>query len=357
MRALRWLAAVLVMICLFLSLHTEGMKKYVVVMVFAGGFFFLGRKKKLCTEAAVCVLLPAVICLLAGGVSTLLCANPQMSSVKQAVFWLVPLFLPLALAVFFGNDLKKVIDGQFLACLVTFYVYAGERIINYGVAEDILAFVFGAFVIYYIYEKRWLPAVIAVRFMYVADKKIVLLAVVASVFLLLCTWIFRKSKCFLLTLWGFVTVGCLYYIELIHSGALKHICYSMGIIGNGRMTMYDRFQDFYRVSVTYLGRGFGSVSNILECWDIPTYGHLHNDLLKLYIELGFWGFLAYFVSYAVTFHLAEKHFGKKAMTGLFAMAVYSMILFMTDNVSIYILYLIPVYSISFAMLTMENKNN
>ena len=63
------------------------------------------------------------------------------------------------------------------------------------------------------------------------------------------------------------------------------------------------------------------------------------------------------ISYGVTFYLAEKRFGKSQMCGLLAMTVHSMVLFMTDNVSVYVLYLVPVYSICFAMIVSKEKQS
>ena len=60
------------------------------------------------------------------------------------------------------------------------------------------------------------------------------------------------------------------------------------------------------------------------------------------------------------FLLTEKHFGKSSMCYFFLITTYSMILFATDNTSIYMIYLIPMYLTMFAILssgeTLEVKN-
>ncbi len=345
----------LLMTLLFFLLHTGGIKKYILLLAASLILLFLGRKKKWAIEAVVCVALPAAAYCMFGGLSTLLHANPQMTSVKDLLFWIVPLVFSIALYVFWGKDMDRIVDFQFLGSCVA-YVY-GYRywLMWYGKAEDSFAFVFGAFAIYFFYKKKWLYLPIAVLLMYFADKKIAFLAMAVSMILLMILWIGKKSMTLALTIWNLGIAGIFYYVYAIQSGILKHICYSMGIIGNGRMTMYDRFQDLYKVSPFFLGKGLGNIENILACWAIPTYDHLHNDLMKFYIELGFWGFLFFLLSYGITFYLAGQKFGKKSMCGLLAMAVHSMILFMTDNVSIYILYMVPVYSICFAMIVSDQK--
>ena len=352
---LRWSIELFSMVLLYFLMHSGGMKKYVLLLAVSGILLFLGKKNRWSGEAAVCALLPSVTYMLTGGLVTLLNADPQMISVKDLLFWIVPLVFAVSLYIFFGKNMERIVDFQFLGSCVA-YVY-GYRywLMWYGKAEDSFAFVFGAFAIYFFYKKKWLYIPVAVILMYFADKKIAFLAMAVSMFLLIILWIGKKSMALALTLWNLGIAGIFYYVYAIQSGILKHICYSMGIIGNGRMTMYDRFQDLYKVSPFFLGKGLGNIENILACWAIPTYDHLHNDLMKFYIELGFWGFLFFLLSYGITFYLAGRKFGKKSMCGLLAMAVHSMILFMTDNVSIYILYMVPVYSICFAMIVSDQK--
>ena len=351
----RWILELSAMTGLYFLLHTGGIKKYILLLVISVALMFFGRKKPRTAEAVICVALPAVVYLLSGTLSTLLNANPQMTSVKDALFWMVPVIFSVALYVFWGTDMTRIVDFQFIgSCIAYLYSYR-HWLLWYGKAEDAFAFVFGAFAIYYVYKKRWIFLPIAVVLMYFADKKIAFLAMSVCIVLLGILWIGKKSMTLALTIWNLGIVGIFYYVYAIQSGILKHICYSMGIIGNGRMTMYDRFQDLYSVSPFFWGKGLGNIANILDCWAIPTYDHLHNDLLKFYMELGFWGFLFFLLSFGITFYLAGRRFGKNSMCGLLAMVVHSMILFMTDNVSIYVIYMVPFYTICFAMLVSDEK--
>lgn len=355
LKLLRWLLELLAMTALYFILHTGGIKKYVILLGAGLVLGFLGRKKLRSLEAILCVTLPVITYVLVGGLSTLWNANPQMTSVRDLIFWIVPAVFCSSLYIFWGNDMARLVDFQFIGSCIAYVYHYRYWLLWYGTAEDTFAFVFGAFAVYYIYKKRWIFVPVAVTLMYFADKKIAFLATAAAAAVLFLLWIFKKSKHLAMTLWSLGITGIFYYVYLIRSGVLKHLCYSMGIIGNGRMTMYDRFRELYDFSPFFFGKGLGNISNILNCWSINTYDHLHNDLLKFYIELGFLGLLVFLASYGVSFYLAEKKFGKDGMCGLLAMAVYSMILFMTDNVSVYILYLVPLYSISFAMILPKSR--
>lgn len=351
----RWTLELLAMIALYFILHTGGIKKYVILLGAGLVLGFFGRKKLRSLEAIFCVDFPVIIYVLVGGFSTLLNRNPQITSVKDLIFWIVPIVFCSCLYIFFGNDMARLVDFQFIGSCIAYVYHYRYWLLWYGTAEDTFAFVFGAFAVYYIYKKRWIFVPAALVLMYFADKKIAFLATAASAAVLLLVCVFKKSKNLAMTIWSLCITGIFYYVYLIRSGILKHLCYNMGIIGNGRMTMYDRFRELYDFSPLFFGKGLGNISNILNCWSITTYDHLHNDLLKFYIELGFIGLLVFLASYGVTFYLVEKKFGKDGMCGLLAMAIYSMILFMTDNVSVYILYLVPLYSISFAIILPKSK--
>ena len=85
------------------------------------------------------------------------------------------------------------------------------------------------------------------------------------------------------------------------------------------------------------------------------FANLHNDLLKFYIELGFIGFLIYLASFGAAFYFVDKYFSKLQTCFFFAIYVYTMVLFATDNVRIYMIYMIPIYSTLFAVLFLGKK--
>ena len=74
------------------------------------------------------------------------------------------------------------------------------------------------------------------------------------------------------------------------------------------------------------------------------------------MELGFIGFFVYLLGFGVMFYLTEKKFGESKMSFLLVLSVYTMVMFMTDNVSIYMLYLVPLYSTFFAVLAPKREN-
>ena len=118
--------------------------------------------------------------------------------------------------------------------------------------------------------------------------------------------------------------------------------------------MFGRTVEWFGENFFAAGHGLGIVEKLLSAWNIEKFSNLHNDLLKFHIELGFVGLLLYFISFSIMFYLIGKRFGRRKMSLFISMATYTMILFATDNVSIYIIFLIPLYSIYFAALA-DNK--
>jgi hypothetical protein len=120
---------------------------------------------------------------------------------------------------------------------------------------------------------------------------------------------------------------------------------------NGRVEIYSRMAQEATYSVWYLGKGLGVVEKLLECWNISKFANLHNDLLKFYIELGVLGLAIYLTSYLVMFYFVGKNYGNAKMSFILAISIYTVLLFATDNVSIYVMYLFPMYSVFFAVLS------
>ena len=355
MISLKRLAELAAMLVLYVLFDAGGAKKYAVALVFCAVFLFLGRKKQWSADALACVGLPAAAYVLMGAFSTLLSASAQMMTVKILMYTLVPLVLAFSMYVFYGENMRQLMDVQFLGCILAYALFDAPTFIKIFRWESVFAFSFGIFALYYAHTKKWKFFVAAVLFMLFAEKRIAILAMAAALFVMGILWIFRQSKKLAMIVWGLVCGAVYLYIYLIYSGKIEAFCWAANINTNGRVEMYGRMAQEAKFSITFLGKGLGVVEQLLEHWNILTYVNLHNDLLKFYVELGFWGLLVYLLSYGVMFHLAEKKFDQSKMSFLLVLSVYTMMMFTTDNVSIYMLYLVPLYSAFFAVLASKGE--
>lgn len=349
------LIELIVMLAVFTVCDRPGTIKYAVVALFSVGFMFLGRKKKWSIDQLECIALPAAVYLTVGCFGSLLNASIYSSTLKVLLFWTIPLLFAFSLYVFYGKNMPYIVDVQFAASALVYLITKGRFILETITVESMFAYAYGAFFIYYVFRKKWGLCAIAAFLMFLTDKRIVVLAVAAAVLIQGILWLFRHDKRVVFSIWGLVAFVTNVYLWLIYSGTLEQFCKGVGINTNGRVKMYGKVVEWFEHTFLSFGNGLGIVEMLLSAWNVEKFSNLHNDLLKFHIELGFVGLLLYFISFAVAFYLVEKRFGSKAMSLFVSMAVYTILLFFTDNVSIYIIYLIPVYSIYFAVLCENSR--
>ena len=318
-------------------------------------YFFAGRKKQWSPDAMICISLPVTAYFVAGFVGTIVYGSGYSVAIKNLAFWILPLLFVMSLYIFYGEKMPHIVDMQFLGSCLAYLIPKGRFILETITVESMFAYVYGAFFVYYTYKKKWVFCGIAALLMFLTDKRIVVLAVLVAVFTQFLVGLFKNDKRISFALWGITGVMINVYLWLIYSGTLEAVCRGIGLNTNGRVKMYGKVAEWFDQSYFSTGKGFGIVELLLDAWKIEKFSNLHNDLLKLHIELGVLGLLLFLASYGLSFYLVEKKYGTTSLKLFLSLAVYTMLLFSTDNVSIYIIYLIPVYSIYFAVLSERDK--
>lgn len=349
MFSVKCLLEIVLITILYRSFEIAGIKKYAVAILFCLILLWASRKKQWSMNV-LCVGLPAVIYIVFGSMAGTFYGTYQIDTVKIILYTALSFMMALSLYIYYEKDLKRIMDIQFFGCCIVYLsltiVYMVTRLAR---VESTFAFVFGIFTIYYAYQKRWWMLTLSVIFMYLADKRIVLLAIAVSLVVLLILWFFRYNKKLVYAIWGGVMAFVFLYLYLIVSGTLEAFCWGANINTNGRVEMFGRMANEF--SSRIFGNGLGVVENLLSCWDITVFANLHNDLLKFYIELGVLGLAIYLTSYLVMFYFVGKNYGNAKMSFILAISIYTVLLFATDNVSIYVMYLFPMYSVFFAVLS------
>lgn len=351
---LKYLAEFILMIILYRLFEQEGIKKYAVAIAVSVLFFLLTRKTKWDGRVFVCVALSAIAYLVIGSICGVFHGTYQISTVKVILYEVSSLMTALSLFIFHRENMYKLIDVQLFASCLAYLSFTWYYMITRMTrVESTFAFIFGLFAIYYAYRKRWGMFLFAGIFMYLSDKRIVILGVLIALLVILVMNIFRNNKKLAAAIWAGVTALVYLYLYMIYSGFMEKFCWGANINTNGRVEIYSRMANEFDFSLGYLGNGIGIVEHLLKCWNISEFANLHNDLLKLYIELGFLGLLIYMVSYWVVFQLIDRWFDSSKMSFFLGISVYSMLLFTTDNVSIYIMYLFTLYCICFTVLSAD----
>ncbi len=340
---------------LYKYLNFEGVEKYIIAMALSLMFLFMARKKQWSVELLLCVGLPVIVYLLIGSINGVFHGTYQMSSVKMFLYWLLPLIFSFALIIYYGKDMKYLIDIQLICSCLYYGIPCGKWLLRGYCWESTYAFAFGAFAIYYAYKRKWVFCALSLLFLYFADKRIASIAVLLALILMLFLWLFENHEKLVYAIWAAVIGGLFAYLYLIYSGTMEYFCWGLDINTNGRVQMYSRVAETYNFSPFFLGEGLGVVETLMESYAVSAFSNLHNDILKFYIELGFFGLLIFLISYGITFYIAKRYYNNSKMVFLLIMSIYSMILYATDNVSIYILYTIPLYCMIFAVLTDEGE--
>lgn len=232
-----------------------------------------------------------------------------------------------------------------ITCLVTFGDAEG-----YARQLEIhdLTFVFGQLILYYAAFaphktksekiKRWLFLLDCSFFFLVGMKRI---AIPAVVLFILVAWFVRrfKKQKLILTVWGFAWVAFFFvYLYGVRTGVVSQVLNMIGIDMMGRDYLWKLANDYYEFSIFYFGHGFEYVDSIVAIW----YGAglinnpypLHNDILKVFVELGFPGFIFWSgIQYILTPIFWMKYADEDTALLYLCNLSYMTITYLTDNTS------------------------
>lgn len=141
-------------------------------------------------------------------------------------------------------------------------------------------------------------------------------------------------------------LGAFLYVCFIKYGVLEAVCKSLSINSMGRLSVYTYFNDQYKISLLYMGKGFQYVHRYMEAGLgndlVNTFSYLHNSILQIYIETGFCGFFLWFSHILIGGKmLVRKIVNDEAAIFYLILAVSMVTIFATDNVLTY-----PVYQLT-----------
>lgn len=234
-----------------------------------------------------------------------------------------------------------------ISCLVSFG--EAEGFMRALEIHDI-TFLFGQFFIYYMMfapkgtapekrMRRW-GIGLSLFFILLGLKRAVLPAV-----LLVCAYVkllraVKNPRKLIMATGIGLTLFFYVYLYLTRSGILVSFLESLGINMMGRDVLWSLPNDYYELSPFWKGLGFEGVTDLVNKWYqeglINRPYPLHNDILKIFIELGALGFSLWagihyilYPSYWMTRHSTE--------TGMLYMAVlsYMTVTYLTDNTAFY----------------------
>ena len=210
-----------------------------------------------------------------------------------------------------------------------------------------LTFALGLFFLYDLIEGRKrklqpLYMLVTLFFLLVGLKRIGMIAIAVPfvVVLLLKRFSEKTAKSITMVIcYGVISV-CFVYLVAVSKGLFVYLEETLQIDTKGRMDLYRVVNTFYELAPSYFGRGLGFSSAAWNSLGIETFDvwqqAYHNEYLRMYVEVGFWGFLGWMwllLPYRVNYFWKKKGM----MGGLVALALvlYCCITYATDNTLYY----------------------
>ena len=212
-----------------------------------------------------------------------------------------------------------------------------------------ITFAFGFYIIYFIFfakhnRERIADIAIAAFFFILGWKRIALAALPAALAAAVVMGRMRpksRKRFMQIVAWGFVVFSFLYVVAT-RTGIFDAVTETLGINTMGRNEVYSYIEKYYNISLGFIGYGFEYTTVILQqvMLDNPDAKigvvALHNNILTVYIELGFVGFWAW-ILYTWVFQLRWMltHWDEKVALLFFLSELYIFVTYMTDNTLYY----------------------
>lgn len=212
-----------------------------------------------------------------------------------------------------------------------------------------ITFTYGFFIIYFLFyakhnRERLIDLGIAVFFFLLGWKRIAMgsLPLVIFIAVLMGRMTPRHRERFMtFVAWLLVAIS-FGYVVVTKVGLFDAITRALDIDTMGRSEVYNYIEKYYTISLGFIGYGFEYTTVLLQRIMIANpeakigVVALHNNILTVYIELGFAGFWAW-VIYTWVFQLRWMlgHWGEKVAMLFFLCELYIYITYMTDNTLYY----------------------
>lgn len=262
-----------------------------------------------------------------------------------------------ALSVCITNGLIMILEipnyglSESINSLINCVVKFGDAV-GYSRALEIhdLTFVFGQLMIYYgVFspretaegKKKSRRLLIACSFFFIVGMKRIAIPAVILFIAVAAVLKNRKNLTFFYVVSGVCTViFFLLFIYGVRNGVVSKICNAAGIDMMGREYLWQLAGPYYRFSPTYMGRGFEFVDKIVVEWySVGLINHaypFHNDILKVFVELGFPGFLLWSVIQYILYPVFFSKYGDTKSAVLYCSVLgYMTVTYLTDNTAFY----------------------
>ena len=169
-------------------------------------------------------------------------------------------------------------------------------------------------------------------------KRIQLLALIIAV---ICFAAFRSStdkRALRIVTACIVGIACYVFLDLVLSGAMFRIFADTNFMG--RQYYWSSMANYASFDPGYVGIGRNAIAHLMK-GDLSylRVGGVHSDILKIYVESGFFLFTAWlvFFLFVIPAALCSKFKSQQVASFFMVLMVYSFVLYATDNVENYLI--------------------
>lgn len=141
------------------------------------------------------------------------------------------------------------------------------------------------------------------------------------------------------------------YIPTVRYGLFERIVEKYHINTSHRERLYNIYTYYYEYNPSYMGRGLGWVQNHLRGQEGIYAYDVHNEYLRNYIELGFWGYIFWTITILPWVLKCSVTYKNPREDGLVAGSmVYMAVLYITENI-----FLFYTFSITLSVVIMVSR--
>ena len=278
--------------------------------------------------------------------------------------FIYPLFV-FSMVVCFKDDALKVFSASictnFLLCFIINVLVCGPECIHDVILSNLeqssiglsgvfevhrTSFAAGILFLYYFINKetdnRVFYLIVLGMAIFFGQKRIEFLAIIIVLLLIvfdkLYKYLFRTSSRYrmLEILMGGSILLCFLYVYISVGGGLKMILNNYGINMMGRDSFYRVISEYAYFSPSYLGIGRNAAGHIISNTFAGRFTVLHNDILKMYVECGFFGFFIWlYINLIYIPNRVKKYNSYKAALNVILIIIYLFICYLTDNCETY----------------------
>lgn len=340
--------------------YPAGIVKYIVLSIISAIMFVYTKGNK---KDYYVVLFHVAFYIVLGTILALIQKNFVFDSFKQILIYLSSGFIAINYFNLYGEEkTEKLQDLQLYGMCIgyTILYISINKFHTITWESHVYAFIFGFFALAYICQKKWPQAVLAIIYMLIDNKRITNLSLMVALMVVIVFMIIKNEKVRIIiykVFKVFLFVVPIMWIYVCKFDVLQNVFGISDAFTTDRLSIWNTVKKFYTVSPLFVGKGIGFILDWMSREGIFGLKNIHNDFLATYIELGFIGYILWLITFLITLKYIEKKTNYELSFIALSFIVYFFVHFLTDNIYIYISFLLPFYIVLLSLIFGKDKTN